>query len=103
MDGDTEDKYYQKRAFNIADIQSISNQEFCICGTFASESEHSYHIALLTVSFDSQYYAPVQGLNCYEEHLSETTNEDCPCRCVVQIDFLKKKVPNWPGSTMFIP
>ena len=98
VDGDTE-YFHQKRLIDIADIQSISNKGFCICGEFSSESEHSNHIASLTVVFNSQC-APVQVVNRCEKHLSETTNEDCPCRCVVQIHnhFLKMKVPNWPGS-----
>ena len=96
VDGDTE--YYQKLPIGIAEIQSICNKGFCICGEFLSESEHSSHMASLTVAFNSQC-APVQVLNCYEKHLSKTTNKDCPCRCVVQINnhFLKMKVPNWPG------
>ena len=98
-DDSSENKYSQKRSINIADIQSISNQGFCIRGTFSSKSEQSNHIASLTVFFDSQC-APVEVLNRCEKHLSETTNRDCPCRCVVQIHhhFLKEKVPDWPGS-----
>ena len=97
VDGDKE--YYQKSPIKIADIQSISNQGFCMCGKFSSESKHSNHIVLLTVFFNSQC-APVQVLNFCKKHLSETTNKDGPCQCVVLIHnhFLKMKVPDWSGS-----
>lgn len=86
-----------KIAVTKTNLEHCRIKRLCVDGILFSASDCGHHSALLIVLFDNQC-TPIEVFNWCEKHTSETTNEDCPWSCVVEIHKqMFKRVSDWPG------